>query len=109
MCSIQRAALLVLEHYYKDFTVHNAALLTAAKTRTAKHLAALKVYSVDGELFTLRSLCHCIVLGIFIQAQVTSYSNKTLKRKFFFCCLTWNNKITAQTKQISWRSQDKQL
>ncbi|XP_017562045.1 vang-like protein 1 [Pygocentrus nattereri] len=46
--SIQRAALVVLEHYYKDFSVHNAALLTAAKSRTAKHLAALKVYSVDG-------------------------------------------------------------
>ncbi|KAG7331378.1 hypothetical protein KOW79_005347 [Hemibagrus wyckioides] len=46
--SIQRAALVVLEHYYKDFSVHNAALLTAAKSRTAKHLAALKVYNVDG-------------------------------------------------------------
>ncbi|XP_072542471.1 vang-like protein 1 [Salminus brasiliensis] len=46
--SIQRAALVVLEQYYKDFSVHNAALLTAAKTRTAKHLAALKVYNVDG-------------------------------------------------------------
>lgn len=54
--SIQRAALVVLEQYYKDFSVHNAALLTAAKTRTAKHLAALKVYNVDGEFCTLLSL-----------------------------------------------------
>ncbi|XP_022521348.1 vang-like protein 1 isoform X1 [Astyanax mexicanus] len=45
--SIQRAAVVVLEQYYKDFSVHNAALLTAAKSRTAKHLAALKVYNVD--------------------------------------------------------------
>ncbi|XP_030642952.1 vang-like protein 1 [Chanos chanos] len=46
--SIQRAALVILEHYYKDFPVHNPALLTAAKTRAAKHLAGLKVYNVDG-------------------------------------------------------------
>ncbi|XP_068079456.1 vang-like protein 1 isoform X2 [Danio rerio] len=45
--SIQRAALVILEHYYKDFTVHNPALLTAAKSRAAKHLAGLKVYNVD--------------------------------------------------------------
>lgn len=49
LCSIQRAALVILEHYYKDFTVHNPALLTAAKSRAAKHLAGLKVYNVDGE------------------------------------------------------------
>uniref|UniRef100_A0A8C2K0V8 Vang-like protein n=1 Tax=Cyprinus carpio TaxID=7962 RepID=A0A8C2K0V8_CYPCA len=46
--SIQRAALVILEHYYKDFSVHNPALLTAAKSRAAKHLAGLKVYNVDG-------------------------------------------------------------
>ncbi|XP_076857752.1 vang-like protein 1 [Brachyhypopomus gauderio] len=46
--SIQRAALVVLERYYSDFSVHNSALLTAAKSRTAKYLADLKVYSVDG-------------------------------------------------------------
>ncbi len=49
LCSIQRAALVILEHYYKDFSVHNPALLTAAKSRAAKHLAGLKVYNVDGE------------------------------------------------------------
>ncbi|XP_028847777.1 vang-like protein 1 isoform X2 [Denticeps clupeoides] len=46
--SIQRAAIAILEHYYKDFPVHNPALLTAAKSRAAKHLAGLKVYNVDG-------------------------------------------------------------
>ncbi|KAJ8388532.1 hypothetical protein AAFF_G00132460 [Aldrovandia affinis] len=46
--SIQRAALAILEHYYRDFPVHNPALLTASKSRAAKHLAGLKVYSVDG-------------------------------------------------------------
>ncbi|XP_043928698.1 vang-like protein 1 [Protopterus annectens] len=46
--SIQRAAVVILENYYKDFTVYNPALLTAAKTRTAKHMAGLKVYNVDG-------------------------------------------------------------
>ncbi|KAF3857397.1 hypothetical protein F7725_009256 [Dissostichus mawsoni] len=47
--SIQRAALAVLEHYYCDFPVHNPALLSASKSRAAKHLAGLKVYNVDGE------------------------------------------------------------
>ncbi|XP_059824309.1 vang-like protein 1 [Mobula hypostoma] len=48
LLSIQRAALVILENYYKDFTVHNPALLTAAKSRAAKHMAGLKVYNVDG-------------------------------------------------------------
>lgn len=46
--SIQRAALVVLENYYKDFSVYNPALLTASKSRAAKHMAGLKVYNVDG-------------------------------------------------------------
>ncbi|KFV66018.1 Vang-like 1 [Dryobates pubescens] len=46
--SIQRAALVVLENYYRDFTVYNPALLTASKSRAAKHMAGLKVYNVDG-------------------------------------------------------------
>lgn len=48
--SIQRAALAILQHYYCDFPVHNPALLSASKSRAAKHLAGLKVYNVDGEL-----------------------------------------------------------
>lgn len=47
--SIQRAALAIIEHYYCDFPVHNPALLSASKSRAAKHLAGLKVYNVDGE------------------------------------------------------------
>lgn len=39
----------ILENYYRDFPVHNPALLTASKSRAAKHLAGLKVYNVDGE------------------------------------------------------------
>lgn len=50
--SIQRAALAILEQYYCDFPVHNPALLSASKSRAAKHLAGLKVYNVDGELPT---------------------------------------------------------
>ncbi|XP_069568947.1 vang-like protein 1 isoform X2 [Brachyistius frenatus] len=46
--SIQRAALAIIEHYYCDFPVHNPALLSASKSRAAKHLAGLKVYNVDG-------------------------------------------------------------
>lgn len=49
LSSIQRAALAILEHYYCDFPVHNPALLSASKSRAAKHLAGLKVYNVDGE------------------------------------------------------------
>ncbi|XP_025783819.1 vang-like protein 1 [Puma concolor] len=45
--SIQRAALVVLENYYKDFTIYNPNLLTASKFRAAKHMAGLKVYNVD--------------------------------------------------------------
>uniref|UniRef100_A0A3B3UIS7 Vang-like protein n=1 Tax=Poecilia latipinna TaxID=48699 RepID=A0A3B3UIS7_9TELE len=45
--SIQRAALAVIEHYYCDFPIHNPALLSASKSRAAKHLAGLKVYNVD--------------------------------------------------------------
>ncbi|XP_014347451.1 vang-like protein 1 [Latimeria chalumnae] len=46
--SVQRAALVVLENYYKDFTVYNPSLLTASKSRAAKNMAGLKVYNVDG-------------------------------------------------------------
>lgn len=46
--SIQRAALTIIEHYYCDFPIHNPALLSASKSRAAKHLAGLKVYNVDG-------------------------------------------------------------
>ncbi|XP_042305739.1 vang-like protein 1 isoform X2 [Sceloporus undulatus] len=46
--SIQRAALVILENYYRDFAVYNPLLLTASKARAAKHMAGLKVYSVDG-------------------------------------------------------------
>ncbi|XP_076015333.1 vang-like protein 1 [Genypterus blacodes] len=47
--SIQRAALYILEQYYRDFPLHNPALLSASKHRAAKHLAGLKVYNVDGD------------------------------------------------------------
>ncbi|XP_062287909.1 vang-like protein 1 isoform X2 [Scomber scombrus] len=43
--SIQRAALSILEYYYRDFPLHNPALLSASKHRAAKHLAGLKVYN----------------------------------------------------------------
>ncbi|GAB5575411.1 vang-like protein 2 [Prionailurus iriomotensis] len=49
--SIQRAALVVLENYYKDFTIYNPNLLTASKFRAAKHMAGLKVYNVDDVMF----------------------------------------------------------
>ncbi|XP_034042802.1 vang-like protein 1 [Thalassophryne amazonica] len=45
--SIQRAALSILEYYYRDFPLHNPALLSASKHRAAKHLAGLKLYNVD--------------------------------------------------------------
>ncbi|XP_070400299.1 vang-like protein 1 isoform X1 [Nothobranchius furzeri] len=45
--SIQRAALAIIENYYSDFPIHNPALLSASKSRAAKHLAGLKVYNVD--------------------------------------------------------------
>ncbi|XP_061908131.1 vang-like protein 1 [Entelurus aequoreus] len=48
--SIQRAALAILEHYYCDFPIHNPALLSASKSRAARHLTGLKVYNVDGDI-----------------------------------------------------------
>lgn len=47
--SIQKTALSILEYYYRDFPIHNPALLSASKHRAAKHLAGLKVYNVDGQ------------------------------------------------------------
>ncbi|ROI37046.1 Vang-like protein 1 [Anabarilius grahami] len=52
--SIQKAAVVILENYYKDFTVHNPAMLTASKSRATRHLAGLKVYNVDGEFTTIQ-------------------------------------------------------
>jgi hypothetical protein len=46
----------ILENYYKDFTIYNPNLLTASRFRAAKHMAGLKVYNVDGVCFTWR-LC----------------------------------------------------
>ncbi|CAB1347245.1 unnamed protein product [Coregonus sp. 'balchen'] len=57
---IQRAALSLLEFYYRDFPLHNPALLSASKHRAAKHLAGLKVYTVDAEFD--RGVCWYIVL-----------------------------------------------
>ncbi|XP_060092771.1 vang-like protein 1 isoform X1 [Heteronotia binoei] len=46
--SIQRAAVVILENYYRDFAVYNPTLVTASKARATKHMAGLKVYNVDG-------------------------------------------------------------
>ncbi|XP_063150651.1 vang-like protein 1 [Candoia aspera] len=46
--SIQHAALVILENYYRDFAVYNPVLLTASKARSTKHRAGLKVHGVDG-------------------------------------------------------------
>ena len=47
---------MVLENYYKDFTIYNPNLLTASKFRAAKHMAGLKVYNVDGTCLEMVSL-----------------------------------------------------
>lgn len=47
---------MVLENYYKDFTIYNPNLLTASKFRAAKHMAGLKVYNVDGRCLGTVSL-----------------------------------------------------
>ena len=47
---------MVLENYYKDFTIYNPNLLTASKFRAAKHMAGLKVYNVDGMCLEVMSL-----------------------------------------------------
>ncbi|EPY74512.1 vang-like protein [Camelus ferus] len=63
---IQRAALVVLENYYKDFTIYNPNLLTASKFRAAKHMAGLKVYNVDGTCLEVVSapILHIIVVVV---------------------------------------------
>lgn len=95
LSSIQRAALAILEHYYCDFPVHNPALLSASKSRAAKHLAGLKVYNVDGEFpaapaegewdvfwtsccalsVLLFSLCSGVVKGCFSSLALNSLDN----------------------------------
>lgn len=45
--SIQRAAVWVLEHYYKDFSIYNPYLETIP-TKSRKPSAGFKVYDVDG-------------------------------------------------------------
>lgn len=103
LSSIQRAALVILEHYYKDFSVHNPALLTAAKSRAAKHLAGLKVYNVDGEFnlckITVSFLTYCLLFswprnsGWFIlkcfvmKIEILSYQMFLLDRNKSLCLL----------------------
>ena len=48
--------MVVLENYYKDFTIYNPNLLTASKFRAAKHMAGLKVYNVDGTCLEMASV-----------------------------------------------------
>lgn len=47
---------MVLENYYKDFTIYNPSLLTASKFRATKHMAGLKVYNVDGTCLEMMSM-----------------------------------------------------
>lgn len=50
-CSIQRAAVWILENYYHDFPVYNPALLNLPKSVLSKKMSGFKVYSLgEGEL-----------------------------------------------------------
>lgn len=50
-CSIQRAAIWILENYYHDFPVYNPALLNLPKSVLSKKMSGFKVYSLgEGEL-----------------------------------------------------------
>ncbi|KAF7654670.1 hypothetical protein LDENG_00066220 [Lucifuga dentata] len=53
--SIQRAAAWVLDQYYKDFPVHNPALLNLPKSILSKKMSAFKVYSLGEENSTNNS------------------------------------------------------
>lgn len=92
--SIQRAALVVLENYYKDFTIYNPNLLTASKFRAAKHMAGLKVYNVDGMYLEVMSLVdvgaggqlqrlNSVLFGS-IPLSVCLYGTFSCQNNFFF-------------------------
>lgn len=70
--SIQRAALTILEYYYRDFPLHNPALLSASKHRTAKHLAGLKVYNVDGRSPQMWQKHSCPVMAMNFVSPIIS-------------------------------------
>lgn len=45
-CSIQRAAVWVVDQYYSDFPVYNPAMLNLPKSILSKKLSAFKVYNL---------------------------------------------------------------
>ena len=47
--SVQRAAVWVLDQYYRDFPVYNPALLNLPKSILSKKMSGFKVYSLDGK------------------------------------------------------------
>uniref|UniRef100_A0A8C9FCD5 VANGL planar cell polarity protein 2 n=1 Tax=Pavo cristatus TaxID=9049 RepID=A0A8C9FCD5_PAVCR len=54
-CSIQRAAIWILENYYHDFPVYNPALLNLPKSVLSKKMSGFKVYSLGEENTTNNS------------------------------------------------------
>lgn len=52
-CSIQRAAVWVLDQYYRDFPVYNPALLNLPKSILSKKMSAFKVYNLgEGKIIS---------------------------------------------------------
>ena len=87
---------MVLENYYKDFTIYNPNLLTASKFRAAKHMAGLKVYNVDGMCLEVMSLVgvgadgqlqrlNLVPFGS-IPLSVCLYGTFSCQNNFFFSC-----------------------
>lgn len=82
----------ILENYYRDFPVHNPALLTASKSRAAKHLAGLKVYNVDGELTAF--------LVAFKFTSERPFWRNILGRDLFIVCPFWFKMISLKSVGI---------
>lgn len=83
-CSIQRAAVRVLDQYYSDFPVYNPGLLNLPKTILSKKMSAFKVYDL-GEGKFIGSLQHRRFTAKSLQ-WANSYKNVTR--------FTFNEKIS---------------
>ena len=82
---------MVLENYYKDFTIYNPNLLTASKFRAAKHMAGLKVYNVDGMCLEVVSLVGVGAGGQLHRLNSVPFGSVPLTVCFYGTCSCQNN------------------
>ena len=71
LCSIQSAAVWVLEHYYRDFPIHNPNLPNLPKAILSRKMTGFKLYSLEeGE--DIHTHTHCAHRHIHTQMQYSA-------------------------------------